>query len=892
MAVNLVLAAIANSPYHNSIIDSGTTALIDENIPNQTKIAEIQGFDATTPPPSGTYRVVIVEDYVGRFSVTQENGRWYLVGLSPQGVNNFDFEDPDYAGEFPGITFQFRDSTDTNDTGVVYQQLAVGVRLNDIANEAPANQPPPSPATAVNVNEGTADDQTVATLALKDDDNQTIGYTFQTALAGSNGLISADGKFKIVGNVIKTNGAVADVAQDTPLTYAVVANDGTGSANATTTGDVVITIKDVAAPPANQPPPSPATAVNVNEGTADDQTVATLALKDDDNQTIGYTFQTALAGSNGLISADGKFKIVGNVIKTNGAVADVAQDTPLTYAVVANDGTGSANATTTGDVVITIKDVAAPPSGQTLGITVNGNTTFHGTDSGPSVSAFGGVAITGDGTLTLKIEFSKFEGVLEGTGNAQVGFEAGRIVYTFTGTKDVLEAILDNVKFNPFNRAMADAMVPTDFLITLDDGDPATNNAVTNNQIIVETDVLGNHAPEVSVSDGTGVTRIVDTGPDVRPLKGLNLFDDEHDALTLKVKFLKDHGDLVVPEGIQWTRADVTDNNGVHYWVYTFTGLAAALEVMMDVIKFDSAPVTAATAPGTVRVTDFEITVDDGALGRVQPIQHVEVHSVAGKVALANFVAPRELAAVGTKVGDLTAEDEQHNAFSYQIVLANGTLASTDGRFKIGADGKSIEVANGFDLDYERAQRHTLKLKITIADGDNDPTNNLSFLQDVTINVANWAAERTNGSAANDYFVGGAGKDTLYGGAGNDKLNGGAGKDILKGGAGKDIFIFNTKLGTSNVDKIVDFSAPNDSFWLENKIFTKLGSGTMAKPGKLKKDFFVKGDHALDRNDYIIYDDKKGVLYYDKDGSGSAKAVAFATVGTHLSITEKDFFLI
>ncbi|MEZ0170600.1 hypothetical protein [Microvirga sp. TS319] len=891
MGINLVLVAVANSPYHNSIIDAGTTALIDENIPNQTKIAEIQGFDAL--PPSGSYRVSIVEDYLGRFTVIQENDRWYLVGVSPQGVNNFDFEDPDYAGEFPGITFQFRDSTDTNDTGTVYQQLAVGVRLNDIANETPANQAPPNPATAVNVNEGTADDQLVATLALKDADDQTIGYTFQNALAGSNGLISADGKFKIVGNLIKTNAEVADVQDDTPLTYVVVANDGTGGANATATGDVVITIKNVAQPPANQAPPNPATAVNVNEGTADDQLVATLALKDADDQTIGYTFQNALAGSNGLISADGKFKIVGNLIKTNAEVADVQDDTPLTYVVVANDGTGGANATATGDVVITIKNVAQPPTGQTLGLDVVGDTTFHGTDSGPSVSAFGGLAITGNGTLTLKIEFNKLEGVLEGIGNAQVEIQAGRIIYTFTGTKEALEAILDNVKFNPFNRAMAsDTPVPTDFLITLDDGDPDTNNAVTNNQIVVETEILGNHAPDVSVSDGTGVTRIVDTGPDVRPLTGLNLFDDEHDALTLKVKFLKDHGDLVVPEGIQWTKADVTDNNGKHYWVYTFTGLAAALEVMMDVIKFDSAPVPAETAPGTVRVTDFEITVDDGALGRVQPIQHVEVHSVASKVGLANVVAPRELAAVGAKVGDLTPKDAHDNAFSYQIVLANGTLAGTDGRFKIGADGKSIEVANGYLLDYEQARSHKLKLKVTVADGDNDPTNNLSFLQDVTINVANWAAERTNGSGANDYFVGGTGKDTLYGGAGNDKLNGGAGNDILKGGAGKDIFIFNTKPTTSNIDKIVDFSAPNDSFWLENKIFSKLGSGTMAKPGKLKKDFFVKGDHALDRNDYIIYDSKKGVLYYDKDGSGSAKAVAFATVGKNLNITEKDFFVI
>jgi hypothetical protein len=128
MAVNLTLLAINGSPYHNSIIDSGTTALIDENIPDHVKIAELTGFDPSRIPPSGSYKIVVVEDYGGRFEVIQESGKWYLVGIG--GPANFDYEDLDYAGEFPGITFQFRDSNDTNNSGTVYQQLAVGVRLN------------------------------------------------------------------------------------------------------------------------------------------------------------------------------------------------------------------------------------------------------------------------------------------------------------------------------------------------------------------------------------------------------------------------------------------------------------------------------------------------------------------------------------------------------------------------------------------------------------------------------------------------------------------------------------------------------------------------------------------------------------------------------------------
>jgi len=313
---------------------------------------------------------------------------------------------------------------------------------------------------------------------------------------------------------------------------------------------------------------------------------------------------------------------------------------------------------------------------------------------------------------------------------------------------------------------------------------------------------------------------------------------------------------------------------------------------VMDLLRFDAATHANATA-GSVEDTILTVKVMDGQHGTDGTTETIHVHSIAAKAGFTTFIAPRELSTLpGTKVGDLTAEDTEHHAFSYEIVLANGTVTDTDGRFKIGADGKSIEVANGFLLDYEQARSHTVKLKVTVADGDDDPTNNLTFLQDVTINVADWSAEKTSGSAANDYFVGGAGKDTLYGGAGNDKLNGGAGKDVLKGGAGKDIFIFKTKLKSSNVDKISDFSVKDDSIWLDNKIFTKLGKGSATKPGKLKKDFFVIGNKAKDVNDYLIYDSKTGTLYYDKDGSGAAKAVAFATLSKNLKLTEKDFFVI
>ena len=76
---------------------------------------------------------------------------------------------------------------------------------------------------------------------------------------------------------------------------------------------------------------------------------------------------------------------------------------------------------------------------------------------------------------------------------------------------------------------------------------------------------------------------------------------------------------------------------------------------------------------------------------------------------------------------------------------------------------------------------------------------------------------------------------------------------------------------TVNLDTIGDFSVKDDSFQLDNAVFKKIG-----KAGKLKKDYFTISGKAKDKNDYIVYDKKTGILSYDADGSGSGKAIEFA----------------
>nr|WP_244627528.1 hypothetical protein [Microvirga tunisiensis] len=135
--------------------------------------------------------------------------------------------------------------------------------------------------------------------------------------------------------------------------------------------------------------------------------------------------------------------------------------------------------------------------------------------------------------------------------------------------------------------------------------------------------------------------------------------------------------------------------------------------------------------------------------------------------------------------------------------------------------------------------------------------------------------------------------DKLVGGIGNDRLYGKLGKDALTGGTGQDIFVFDTKPNTkTNLDKITDFNVADDTIWLENNYF-KVGNGTLSKPKQMASKYFYKGTKAHDKDDHIIYDAKKGILYYDADGTGSSAQIKIAALSQNLSkMSYKDFFVI
>jgi Ca2+-binding RTX toxin-like protein len=142
-------------------------------------------------------------------------------------------------------------------------------------------------------------------------------------------------------------------------------------------------------------------------------------------------------------------------------------------------------------------------------------------------------------------------------------------------------------------------------------------------------------------------------------------------------------------------------------------------------------------------------------------------------------------------------------------------------------------------------------------------------------------AVRFDGSAFSDSLVGGIAKDTLSGGAGDDTLVGGGGGDVLTGGVGSDTFRLGGDLKAAT---FTDFVSGVDVIELDNALFTILTT-----EGNLALDAFVNGTKAATTSQVLVYDQVKGNLYYDADGSGTGPAVLIGVFTNQAQLNAGDF---
>ncbi|SDB31369.1 hypothetical protein [Bauldia litoralis] len=114
-------------------------------------------------------------------------------------------------------------------------------------------------------------------------------------------------------------------------------------------------------------------------------------------------------------------------------------------------------------------------------------------------------------------------------------------------------------------------------------------------------------------------------------------------------------------------------------------------------------------------------------------------------------------------------------------------------------------------------------------------------------------------------------------------MDGHEGNDTFVLGNKTDKILFDSALdAATNVDRIKNFESGDDRLYLDEDFFPMLSTG------KVKGSEFHKGKSAKDADDYLIYHQKTGALYYDADGSGIADKTKFAQFDAGTKLTASD----
>jgi Ca2+-binding RTX toxin-like protein len=138
-------------------------------------------------------------------------------------------------------------------------------------------------------------------------------------------------------------------------------------------------------------------------------------------------------------------------------------------------------------------------------------------------------------------------------------------------------------------------------------------------------------------------------------------------------------------------------------------------------------------------------------------------------------------------------------------------------------------------------------------------------------------ADRLWGEEGDDSLTGGAGNDSLAGGVGNDRLVGGRGSDTLDGGEGADTFVWqawNDSGAGRGADVIRGFEVGVDKLDV-SALFTETEAT------------WIGSDRFSKTAGEVRYDERSGMLWFDRDGNGVRDmAIAFEP---GVSLSADDF---
>lgn len=150
-------------------------------------------------------------------------------------------------------------------------------------------------------------------------------------------------------------------------------------------------------------------------------------------------------------------------------------------------------------------------------------------------------------------------------------------------------------------------------------------------------------------------------------------------------------------------------------------------------------------------------------------------------------------------------------------------------------------------------------------------------------------------NAAGDGVAGvnGIGNDlsnTIVGNPFDNVITGRLGGDTLRGQAGADTFVFDRAASAQNADRIIDFNT-NTANEGDRLMFTSAAYRATPK-GALDVDRFVEGTTAQDADDRFIWDQQRGQLWFDVDGSGAAVQQLVARFEQDAVVTVEDIILV
>jgi Ca2+-binding RTX toxin-like protein len=662
---------------------------------------------------------------------------------------------------------------------------------------------------------------------------------------------------------------------------------------------VTVTVADV-----NEAPETSFSPEDVPEGAGAGTIVGTLTSSDPEQNPVSYTL---LGNSADLFSID----VNGHVVVREGVTLDLDNPSHLSISVQIFDGTNTFTDTfdlnlvenqepaVTFDEVELAKSVASGTTVGTLLASDNEDDPVAYTLVGASVALFdidaNGNVVVRDGvtldydneahrsfTVMVSDGVNEFEETFQLSNTnepPEVTFEAKDVIEgasagTVVATLSPADTEEDDVSFT-----LSSASANVFELVKIDDD---TWNVVVKEGVVLDYDNVAHRGFTVTVSDGYNT----DTAE-----YDLAMEDNQPPEFNVEIRTVRENAPAGAIVGI----IDASDNEGDRL-SYNLRGSSAYLfRVVEDTVTGDMNIVLREGAVLNYENAghhSLEVLVSDGINEAVLETLQLDIEDVNENPVVAFApVKVNEGAGVGKIVGTLTGTDEDGDDVTFTLSDDSAELFDLVDN---GRGGYDIVVLDGVRLDYENATHHSVR--VSVSDEENVLSRNFALsLTDLVDTITGTKRNDTlKGGSGSDIVKGLAGNDRLSGGAGADWLYGGSGRDVLIGDGGKDIFVFDSKQSKkTNLDIVWDYNVKDDSIWLDNKIFTKLGKkGSETNPAQLNKDFFVTGTKAKDKNDYLIYNKKTGYLSYDADGSGSKAAVEIALLKKGLAMTHKEFFVI